>query len=75
MLWDSSTAREYGYLAMKVGTLHQELYELLLTLTRVYQGSKDSVQSRTTTSERGVMLRLRYETYTIIAVTYILTTS
>ena len=59
MLWDSSTAREYGYLATKVGTLHQELSELLLTLILVYQGSKDSVQARTTPSEQRVMLRLR----------------
>ena len=71
-MWDSSTAMEYRYLATEVGTLYQELPELLLTRIRVYQGSKDSVQARTNASERGVMLRLKQETYAIIGATYIL---
>ena len=58
-MWHSSTASDYGYLATKVGTLHQELSELLLTPMGVYQGFKDSVQSRTTASELGVILRFR----------------
>ena len=40
---------------------------MLKTHIRVYQGSKDSVQSRTTASKRRVMLRLRQETCAIIS--------
>ena len=58
-MWDSSTAREYEYLATKVRTLHQDLLELMLTLIQVYQGSKDSIHARTTATKREVMLRLR----------------
>ena len=54
-----SNVKEYGYLATKVGTLHQELSERMLTHIQVYQDSADTVQSRMTASERGVMLRLR----------------
>jgi len=31
VLWDSKQIGEYGYLCTTVGTLHQELLELLLT--------------------------------------------
>ena len=60
---------------MKVDTLHQALSELLLTLIQVDQGSKDSVQLRTTALELGVILRLRQKTYFVLAATYILTAS
>ena len=40
---DTSTAREYEYLATKVGTLHQVLSELLLKVIEVDHGSNDSI--------------------------------
>ena len=48
-----------GILYGKVDTLDQGLFELLLILIRVYQGSNDSVKSRTTVLEWGVMLWLK----------------
>ena len=44
---------------MKIGTLQQELSEVLLLLIQVDKRFKDSVQCRITASEWGVMVRLR----------------
>jgi len=47
------TIGEYGYLSSMVGTLHQELLELLLTRFRSQGTYRMSVQSRTTAFENG----------------------
>jgi len=47
------TIGEYGYLSTTVGTLHQELLELLLTRFQSKGTYRMSVQSRTTAFENG----------------------
>ena len=44
---------------MEVGSLYQDLFDLLLTNIQVDQGSNDSIQLKTAAAEWGVMLRLK----------------